>query len=214
MSTSELGYFRRIPESLVGAGDFADTAMCRAVANNLNHLADQRGQVVVNWAPSGTTSSDYLTVYDSSPTVDRYYEMWRSTAFDLPLLEDGSSYRVRVRASVTSNHATYQASFRIGLVRASAGARQVLGDMNRGEDNVVTKTRAATTYAWTASDVVYFDAARSELATTTIDAIDAVGGTTRSAVQVRARIVIAAAVNNAAAEARLNGCHAALFLAP
>lgn len=214
MATSELGYYARFSESLIDAEDFVDTGMARRALNNLDHLADQRGQVLVNWCPTGTAAGDYLTVYESSPAAETYYEIWRSSSFDLSVKPDGSSYSVRLRSYFTSNSGTYGVTLKYALVAADLDADRAAAERERGDANVGSNSRTSATYAWaTPSSLLYMDADRVARARGTVSTINAVGGPAFPATVVRARIVVWA---NAAsgATARLAGFYAAEYLAP
>lgn len=58
MSTSEFfGIIKGLSSTASDAGDHpASTSQLRALANNINHIADQRGQVLAAWFSDGSTS--------------------------------------------------------------------------------------------------------------------------------------------------------------
>jgi hypothetical protein len=206
VGTSILGHYARFSEALIDTVEFADAGLCRRGLNNLNHLADQRGQTLVNWTGQNYYGTQYVTTYEASPVVDTYYEMWRSTTFDISVREDGESYRCRTRLLVTSNHATYAAN--VAAVLSWDGANDA-AELARDLTNVTDVTVQSASYAWTAEaapdNLVYLTADQVARARASAPVINAVGGAALSGVCLRARLVVYANIANVAASARLQG---------
>ena len=209
MASSELGHYVRFGESLIGEDDFADAGMCRRALGNLDHLADQFAQVrVASLFPSG----DYASPYEASPSTGTFYEVWRSNSFDLHVKADGSSYPCRVRLRVTSNHASYAATFRAVLSWEGANHR---AEALRNDDNVESVSTTSATVSWKQpAGLIYLDDDRVERAREDIAAIESVGGEERTGTRLRACLVVFGSIANAAAQARLHGALVHEFFEP
>lgn|SRR5574341_1402335 len=212
MSSSELGHYVRFDEALVegsgGTNDFVDTALHRRALGNLDHLADQYCQILVNWpAPAG----NYFTIDTASIANDTYYRMWTSAAFDMAVRSDGESYRCRCRLRLSSNSALVSATFR--AVIAQEGASEP--ELYEAGANVATFVVTSATSSWqSAASLLYLDGARVARARRQIAQIDSIGGAPINATWLRAQLVVYGQRDTASAEPRLYGAHLAQYLPP
>lgn len=210
MGSSLLGHYVRFEEARLAFGDFVDTGIARRALNNLNHLADQRGQILVNWAGAPASYGDgFVGAYATSVAASTYYEIWRSTTFDLSVREDGSSYRCRTRANVTSNTGLYAAAFR--TVLSWIGQDDAV-ERERNLQNVGEVAVTSASYSWEQpNDLLYLTADQVRRARAAASVINSVGGAEVSGIRLRARVSVHASVVNVAATARIKGLHLAEF---
>lgn len=222
MATSEDGHYTRFDESLIDDGDAADTGMHRRAIGNLDHLADQFAQNRVKWIlPSGS----YFEVDpDITPGTDTYFGtittsgdgvlnmLWKSTPFDLHVREIGETYHCRCRLRVRSNHFSNTATFRACLAPVGFSAAEVArADVNTADTNAVS----GTGFSWEDVDaLMYLDDALIARATQSVSVPNAVGGEYRGATWLRVELVIVGQVNDATAEAHLDGCELTEYVVP
>lgn len=97
MSFSHYGYYVRRAASVYAANSCVSTSNALALANNVAHLADESGQVLVNW---GLKSSGYIGFASSTGTTMRRVE--RCGPFPATVRPDGRPFelRVHVRKSI------------------------------------------------------------------------------------------------------------------
>lgn len=212
MGTSTLGYYQRFDEAEIGEDDFVDTELAATALNNLDHLADVRSQILVNWNETGATvaAEDYCVAYDAAPEDLEYYEIWRSTSFDLSITENGASYLCLPRLLVTGNHASVGVGFRVVLAWVGMDERAVRSECYRASTNTADVSVTQTAYTWEQADaMIYLDAEQVRRATRTdAPSIDSVGGENRRGVWLRAFLAVFGASDDVTfAEPRLAGVH-------
>jgi hypothetical protein len=226
VASSELGHYVRFDEALVegasSANDPLDTAIARAVTNNLDHLADQYGQVLINWV--SPSSGDYFGIDEDTIEDERYYQLWRSAPFDMAVATflstatgelELQSYRCRCRMRLTSNHGSVSASFR--AVLAPEGT--LTGEAALQTDTIPNATAAvaitSASAAWhNASSLIYLDAEGVRLATKRVTTVDSIGGTDVEPKWLRAQLTVYAKRTSSSAAPRLSGVHLSQYYEP
>jgi hypothetical protein len=114
------------------------------IANNLDHYADSFGQVRMCFAPavSAFASKSFLT--PSVVAVDTWYQITASAAFPLPLMPDGTPYKLRGRLGGASSggHA-------VKFAMVLAPVLSAPGVLAHSDDaTFITATTSSSTAAW------------------------------------------------------------------
>jgi len=133
MSFSEVSALVRMEEAQHLAEDPVDTLRARVIANNLDHLADQSAQVLVNWAVADGAGIQRATQAAGAVAS----ALWQSPAFPLRFRPDGQSYRIRLR--LRGRALTNGVAFWVALEGAGPGATH--------STQWVRESRAAGTFA-------------------------------------------------------------------
>lgn len=155
MSTSIHGGLVELAGSLYGAATHpADTAQLRdGLANGLLHIADEFGQVRVNYCPIAPTFAtndlDAFETVDATPIADRWYQVGAPFGvWPLTCASEGTPYRLRVRLAVASTalDAAETHDYRVVLAPDGRGREEML----LSEDHVfaVTTSPQGTTGSW------------------------------------------------------------------
>ncbi len=211
MATSELGHYVRFDETEFAHRSPMDSGMCRRALGNLDHLADQKSRILVNWPGqgSGYFGRDTSSGFD----VDEWNVLWRSTLFDLHLHAEGDTYRVRTAVRVTGNDASNQANFRFGLIPQGSDER---AEILAGGANITTADVTQTTYTWEdGAALLYLDERRANQASRRIATVDSIGGAERNVVMLRCYLAVyGKRLSGASGEPRVAGAFAIEYLTP
>jgi hypothetical protein len=151
-ATSELGYYvrRDFTRTLVGSCP-TDTGEARALANNINHVADECGQVLVNWvAPtSGWAGTTNYFNWLQATTDTRYRRLMSFGVFPVRIRPDGAPYSYRCRLAVTSDAGAATVTCR--LVVGIPGALDVDASQTTATANTLEVVTSSTgSPAWDA----------------------------------------------------------------
>lgn len=123
-------------------GDAAgDTAAIRDAVNNLLHLADGCGRVLVNVADAAYVYGKWAAASDGA-----WKPVFSSGTFYPLIRDDGSAYPIRVRIGGAAGSATGSV-FRIGICPVGT-ARTYMSGATIGTNVVQTATITSTTPAW------------------------------------------------------------------
>lgn len=124
MATSKHGRYVEMFPDFLGYSEhlspefFVDTSTTQTTLNNLNHIADQFGQVRVAWTASQPhfTGAHVLSGFFSAMSpLNEHLHVYTTPAFDLHVRSDGSSYPMRVALRMGSNHASLGVGARVAL---------------------------------------------------------------------------------------------------
>lgn len=210
MATSELGHYVRFDESEFAHRSPVDTGMSRRAIGNLDHLADQKSRILVNWP--GHSSGYYGRDASSGYASDEWNFLWRSNYFDLHVQPERDTYRVRCAVRISSNHATDQAQFRFGIIPAGNDERS---EVLANSTNITTANVTATTYSWAdGNELVYLNERQVAQATRRISTVDSIGGAEVSVPWLRVGFVVWGKTVSALGEARVAGAFAMEYLNP
>ena len=205
MSTSVLGCYVPFAATLIDGLDACDSGTMQRALGNLNHLADQCAQVRVKWvSPNGTG------ILATMPELDTFQRMWTSTAFDLHVRGDGTSYPLRVRVLAHSGDASDSATWRVVLSPLGESA----DELHSGDVNVAEVSDASASFTWLqGASLVYLDAPRVRRARARVPAINEASGAAASATWLRVQASVwGAPTDDAASIPALGGleleeCH-------
>lgn len=180
MSTSSLGHYTRYDESLCRDEDPTDTGLAYRAINNLNHLSDQYAQVRVAWKVKSGAQGLELDPSGDTLSTSTYTYIYRSSAFDMHVRGDGTSYPCVGRIWAHSGDAAYAATFRAGLVPSAPGREYSAAEIEANDVNVSFASVTGTGFtAWTGlNELIYLDSSmvgRSQMLVATVDDI---GGAT------------------------------------
>jgi hypothetical protein len=227
MASSELGHYVRFDEALLegsgSANDPFDTGLARRAPGNLDHLADQYAQHLVNW--TSPTTSDYFTIDADTIADDTYYALWKSAPFDMALAHflnaDGvpelQTYRCRCRLRVGSNSGGTAARFKAVLAQQGAGEPELLeGEHLTPGPNATNQISVTTaTSSWqAASGLIYLDETRVRRASADVATVDSIGGAPITVRWLRAQLVVFGQRDTSSASPRLFGVHLSQFYEP
>lgn len=129
----------RFPATWPASGDAIGPVNARDVAvNNANHRADVIGQCRANFSACALASTGYLYT-----NVTSWRQVWRSDPWSIPLMPDGTPYRLRLALACASSDNTNKVKFAVVLSRVGA-SRSLLGPIS---------TTTASDQVWLSSDV-------------------------------------------------------------
>jgi hypothetical protein len=209
MSTSPYAGRIAFDDSLFGE-DYPHAAhTARAyIAENLEHLADEAGQVRVAWrSPAPTTA--FLT-HETITRIDTPYLIWESDPFPVTLDEDGVPYPLRIDAAGFASQAN-AVTFRV--VAAPAG-RSLTYARSPTFPQVVDCTTSSTTDGWLthADNLVQMSSSDAVEGLEEIPTIDAIGGDPVTVAATLATISVWALTSNLSTALRLTGVYAAEYV--
>lgn len=151
MSTSTLGgLVRGISTTLADyEAQPVRTSTWRAIANNWNHLADERSRTLVCWAAESTTTGGIT----NSKVANAWQRLVSFGPFPLLVTADGRPYNVRL---AVGGRSSASAQLRIGVCIAGTAETQMA--LATAPSNVLETTSFNNaTNSWRADDYVTLD---------------------------------------------------------
>jgi hypothetical protein len=151
MSTSTLGgLVRGISTTLADyEAQPVRTSTWRAIANNWNHVADERSRTLVCWAAESTTTGGIT----NSKVANAWQRLVSFGPFPLLVGADGKPYNVRL---AVGGRSTASAQLRIGVCIAGTAETQMA--LATAPSNVLETTSFNNaTNSWRADDYVTLD---------------------------------------------------------
>lgn len=205
MATSTLGHYVRFGTTAIDGLDPVDSGMAGRALGNLNHLADQYAQVRVAWVGY---SSQYFTYNQGQEPANGYWGLvWLSSAFDMHLRSDGTTYRCRARMRA-------EAAALMGFRLVLAPVGQHYSEMQTNDSSNVADISVDGAGAWyDAASLLYLDAARAHRAQQTVATADSAGGDAISARWLRAQVAVYA-LSDGSTVPKLSGVQLAEYYAP
>lgn len=132
----------RFPATWPAAGDAIGPVNARDVAvNNVNHRADVVGQCRANFSGCALAGPGFLHTDDSS-YGRLWHQVYRSAPWSIPLMPDGTPYRVRLALGASSSDGN-KVRFAVTLGRVGT-SRSLLG---------ATTTTTASDQVWLSSEI-------------------------------------------------------------
>jgi hypothetical protein len=182
--------------------------------NNLLHLADEYGQVRMAFS-----TSDY---FEPAKTVagNTYYLAATSGPFGIPLRQDGSAYRMRVRVGGASSNVAGTATFRV-IVCPPLIANTIATTSNPGVDYVFQASTTSTSAAWLTgttlgpladATLITIDAETARSWLTTSNTLSDIGGDPATVDQCVVAVHIFAKISSNAYSPRLYAGYAAEYV--
>lgn len=188
MPSSVLGHYVRFSSAAIDGLDFVDSGMSQRALGNLNHLADQFAQVRVKWAlPLGVNppAIDPAGIFVGG--VDGWQRLWTSSAFDLHVRSDLTSYPCRLRWALSSDGTVSSPIFRAVLAPINESA----GELFLGGDNVAEHVLPNAPMAWVEhGSLLHLDAVRVRRATRDVATIDSIPGLAAAARWLRCELSV------------------------
>lgn len=209
MATSEYAAFIRHSTTHLGDGYPLDAALYKdVVRNNLNHVADELGQQLVNFV---CRSSSELTT-GTPAAINTWYPIVTCGPFMLTCRSNGVPYPIVVRLAgfaSTANNIT----LRVVVAPRGQSAAQVQAAV--APSNIIEATTSSTSAAWL-SPSPYIATVSAELANEMVESIavcDAVSGASpRHRTAVRAEISVWGSTANVSAVPTLSGLSAREYI--
>ncbi len=203
------------------AGDPVDASFARDyMVNNANHLADEHGQVRVAWVSSATAySGGQGYIQPTTLAITNSYRSYvKTNAWPIPIRQDDSSYRMRIRLAFAASAVAGTVTFRVVL--APLGASE--GFLLTAPDEFSYEASATTTaVAWRTgvskgplanATQIYLTAARAAGFSTLTSTIADVGGAPTVAAQTLVALHIFAKTTHLSSQPRLYGVYAAEWI--
>lgn len=206
MSTSELGYFSRIPSTIADADKPISTGQFRFLLNNIMHTADESWNVLINWSMRATNGLEV-----SSTGTDR----WRriiSFPVTLSMKQDGTHYPLVIQLGGSADaKASAEVKFRASLSRPEqvSSANSVDYDGHAVDTNTVTVTKALLT---TSPKHLTMETTNVGLCVRQESTLDEIGGVEHGAKSCQAMLTIWGSTTNAGSDIRLYAVYAREFV--